>query len=331
MERLAYIDSLKGIGIILVVMGHFFIPYTDYLNDPVNQVVYSFHMPLFFFLSGLVYGHVPKDSLKIFLVKKTLSLLFPYLFFSLLYCFIKNYTWTSLLLDNELHGGYWFTMTLFFVMLLNHIIDRSVKTQNAYIRVIVQIVLTTVLLLVAKFEVVPVAFSAVISFDKIAKYYLYFQLGKFIMQSAWIKSVIENDITITVLILVYLYVFCRYGYTLDSVNIFSFVLSICGVCVVYNIVLKNQKLFYANGFLPFLGRKSLEIYLTHFLLLHVIPHEIVSGFGVIYIQIIILLLLSMSIIVISLVVSYILSRSSLFSLLLYGKGKYAKQIIGYIK
>lgn len=45
-ERIEWIDVAKGIGIVLVIMGHTFaLKY--------SQVLYTFHMPLFFFLSGL--------------------------------------------------------------------------------------------------------------------------------------------------------------------------------------------------------------------------------------------------------------------------------------
>ena len=41
-ERLSWLDVLKGIGIILVVIGHV------YSNRTVFNWLYSFHMPLFF-------------------------------------------------------------------------------------------------------------------------------------------------------------------------------------------------------------------------------------------------------------------------------------------
>lgn len=42
-QRILWIDMAKGYGIILVIIGHWNIPYlTDYL--------YAFHIPLFFFL-----------------------------------------------------------------------------------------------------------------------------------------------------------------------------------------------------------------------------------------------------------------------------------------
>ena len=75
MERLVYIDILKGIAIILVVMGHMFVPYTDYLDSTVNQMIYSVHMPLFIFLSGFVF-HLSqgKHIVRITIAKRVLSL-----------------------------------------------------------------------------------------------------------------------------------------------------------------------------------------------------------------------------------------------------------------
>lgn len=52
-KRLDYIDKLRGFAILLVVMGHLYLPYTAQGNShPVAEMIYSFHMPLFFFISG---------------------------------------------------------------------------------------------------------------------------------------------------------------------------------------------------------------------------------------------------------------------------------------
>lgn len=48
-ERLSWLDILKGIGIILVAIGHI------YSNRTVFNWLYSFHMPLFFLAAGWVY------------------------------------------------------------------------------------------------------------------------------------------------------------------------------------------------------------------------------------------------------------------------------------
>ncbi|MEC1449983.1 acyltransferase family protein [Bacillus haynesii] len=76
-KRIDWIDVSKGVGIILVVLGH--TPTPDWLKT----FIFAFHMPLFFFLSGLVYydGNMTFTS---FLFKKIKTLLLPYFIFSVL-------------------------------------------------------------------------------------------------------------------------------------------------------------------------------------------------------------------------------------------------------
>ena len=45
-NRISYFDIAKGIGIILVMFAHVTLPIT------LEKFIYSFHVPLFFFLSG---------------------------------------------------------------------------------------------------------------------------------------------------------------------------------------------------------------------------------------------------------------------------------------
>lgn len=74
-KRIEYIDIARGIGILLVVLGH-----NDfgYISPFVYKLIYSFHMPLFFFLSG--YFLKPSIPFFDFFKKRFNSLLMPYLF-----------------------------------------------------------------------------------------------------------------------------------------------------------------------------------------------------------------------------------------------------------
>lgn len=72
--RIHWLDTAKAIGIYLVILGHLSLPRN------VMDVIYSFHMPLFFFLSGITFRN--RDSFGSFLKKKARSLLIPYVFFS---------------------------------------------------------------------------------------------------------------------------------------------------------------------------------------------------------------------------------------------------------
>lgn len=52
-ERVGYVDIAKGIGITLVVMGH-----NDFalISPFFHKLIYSFHMPMFFFMSGMFFN-----------------------------------------------------------------------------------------------------------------------------------------------------------------------------------------------------------------------------------------------------------------------------------
>ena len=69
-ERIHWIDIAKGIAIMLVVIGH--VP--DAFDAPFYRVaIYTFHMPLFFFLSGYVFSE--KENFSVFLKSKCKSIL----------------------------------------------------------------------------------------------------------------------------------------------------------------------------------------------------------------------------------------------------------------
>lgn len=77
-KRIAAIDVAKGIGILLVVFAHIV------GFNLSNTIIYSFHMPLFFILSGMVMNVEKYRSFKCFIKNKLKSLIVPYLFFCLL-------------------------------------------------------------------------------------------------------------------------------------------------------------------------------------------------------------------------------------------------------
>lgn len=72
------VDIAKGIGIILVVWGH--------SSSPCKLLLYSFHMPLFFFLAGFFLKNEP---FKDFLYKKFRTLFVPFCFFYIVSLIIK--------------------------------------------------------------------------------------------------------------------------------------------------------------------------------------------------------------------------------------------------
>lgn len=83
MTRNSTIDIAKGIGIILVVLGH-----TDFVW---KNFIYQFHLPLFFFLSGYVFNINKLTSFKKFFLKKIKALYLPFVVFETFFLLFHNF------------------------------------------------------------------------------------------------------------------------------------------------------------------------------------------------------------------------------------------------
>ncbi len=95
MKREKYIDVAKGFGILLVVYGHV-ISRCGLMAELslVRRMIYAFHMPLFFFISGYCLG-LKKDTgerpaFLPQLKKISRNLLLPYIVWSAIYLFISG-------------------------------------------------------------------------------------------------------------------------------------------------------------------------------------------------------------------------------------------------
>lgn len=75
-KRIEWVDICKGLGICLVIIGH-----TSIANiSPIlYDWIYSFHMPLFYMLSGLMFNPDKYDTLVKYLNRRVRSLIIPFL------------------------------------------------------------------------------------------------------------------------------------------------------------------------------------------------------------------------------------------------------------
>lgn len=96
-QRAAWIDCARGAAILLVVLGHI-----DQGANPLCKWIYSFHLPLFFMLMGILHALRPsQESIRALLCKRARQLLYPYLAFSVLiavYCLLSGKRASLLLL-----------------------------------------------------------------------------------------------------------------------------------------------------------------------------------------------------------------------------------------
>jgi len=77
-DRISWIDIARGLGIIFVIYAHVL----D--RNSIRFLFYAFHMPLFFFLTGIVHHHKKSETFISFLRKNTKRILIPYFLFAFL-------------------------------------------------------------------------------------------------------------------------------------------------------------------------------------------------------------------------------------------------------
>lgn len=202
--RCSYIDISKGIGILLVVYGHLVgYRYTFDEGMHLRGFIFSFHMPLFFIISGIcLYMKSKKVDLSVNLKKLVRRLIVPYLLWSLVYFLIligiKIVKYNKIAdfhtrIVNDLYDTFslcgmapmWFLIALFFGEILFIVTWKQFKNNNkAYIGIMV---LTMILSLV---------FSDVCNLDRAQ------------------EISIKKDIVITTLRILPTYSFICFGYLL---------------------------------------------------------------------------------------------------------------------
>ena len=79
-NRIHWVDSAKGLGVILIIVGH--LAYSSSISWIVH-LIYSFHIPLFFMLAGTTYKR-PSNRIISFLRGKNKRLLIPFLCYTLI-------------------------------------------------------------------------------------------------------------------------------------------------------------------------------------------------------------------------------------------------------
>lgn len=78
-HRIDWLDTLKAIGLFFVILGH-----TDGISDGLRTYIYSFHIPLFFFIAGyLVDPETLRGDFSVFCHKYLRSLVLPYCCFGM--------------------------------------------------------------------------------------------------------------------------------------------------------------------------------------------------------------------------------------------------------
>ena len=152
MQRIESFDILKGIGIILMIMGHTYGPDTK-----IFYFIYAFHMPLFFIVTGYFYK---QESFSILLRKNRDQLLLPYLALCAIIIVLTQFRQPHSIktdIENAINGigPGWFLLAMFLARLEIHFTLK--KFPNYYL--IISLIIATIVCFLAYYNDIPFYFS----------------------------------------------------------------------------------------------------------------------------------------------------------------------------
>jgi fucose 4-O-acetylase-like acetyltransferase len=295
-DRLGHIDVLKGIGIILVVIGHM---NYEQLGVGLYEYIYSFHMPLFFWITGYLFiANKKNQSYFEFLTHKFRKIYIPYtllLMISLIFGkFIVGYLFKENILDISLENiikalvfssdylntipiynfPLWYLATLFVTV---NIFYFFMKINSDKIKCGILIIVGYLSIIFQRYihiiytndiqgrpplhiDVIPVAFV--------------------FMGCGYLFKVYKNKLRISSLWLVplfFLTIFLTYGNNanISSINKYSYYLSAnISIFIFYNI----SKDFKNSKCLRYIGKNSLIIFGIHSLILKVYQRSYINNY-----------------------------------------------------
>ena len=261
-ERVHWLDVAKGFGIILVVIGHI------YKNEIVYNWIYSFHMPLFFFIAGYLYK---KKNIIDDIKHRLQTILVPYFDFGvlvLLYWIVfERYFRDSILsipkailglllgiysfLDFNVH--LWFLPCFFVTVILYNILRNSIGKRVTYIA-------SAFLSMVGVVLNLPVIDKGTLPFcaDLVLIYIGFYALGNFFKE----KNIFGIISTRSLLLLIgtgelMANFFLTYLYGYKGIYWFVFgMVGVVGICLISIAIRENR-------ILEFYGRSSLIILCIH--------------------------------------------------------------------
>lgn len=300
-KRIEYLDALRGFTMLLVIFGH--ITLFSFNLSPDYSILctllYQFHMPLFFFISGFL-AYNPKiiwtGNTWISATKKKLRVqIVPTLIFGLLFTYLvlsKNiYTF----LATPMKLGYWFTISLLEMFLIYYTVNYLVYKCNPNKMGGVVSIALIIIAVICYF--VSIIINKSLTISKISDYFCAYQTFVYLQFFVFgniaashfysFNRLLDNKYFTGCIIFLF---FC---FSLINMEVFSpnalgvlpskllYFISIlgskyCGLLIVFSFFKKYQASFTSSSRigagLQYIGRRTLDIYLLHYFFLPTLPY-----------------------------------------------------------
>ena len=268
-KRLKEIDFLYTLGTILVIFGHSHSSdWTRIAGTPyeyINNFIYTFHMPLFFFISGFLLmnsGRIIRIGYGKWLGEKALKIFVPYCFLTAIFLFPKMRMDTGKWIDpgymiksflqprGNVWGHLWFLPVLFFCFLVFGLWQVFVHKRNQLLFSIPIIVLTVALY----FLPLNTAWFGFTDFRSFALFFVFGMVAKVLINANKIHLSLASKVLIIIFGLALSFLLYVFAYT----SIFAKL----GMAVLMLIVCYNMAtLISENNFCAWVSKHNYTIYL----------------------------------------------------------------------
>lgn len=247
-----WIDISKGIGIILVIIGH--------CMFPLHFLIDSFHMPLFFLLAGITYKHIPFED---FIIAKINRIFIPYIFWAIISAVLsllpRNYS-------GPFNGPLWFFPAIFTSLIIIYCLSNLPKILQ-YVFILLFLLVTFSFIKEPTLKVLPFSLDIAL----LSSVFMY--VG---VKVQWIKTkinVLSNKLyflLICLVVFISCYIFLEFNFhpvgaylTLSIYNhdfLLSLICSFAGIfsTIAISMIINKSKL------LEWFGKNSLVLMCVHF-------------------------------------------------------------------
>lgn len=272
-QRIKWIDILRGLAIVAVVMGH--LKYSPG-NYALKDAIYSFHMGMFFVLAGCTsHLSLKNDSMWFFIKKKSVALLLPYTIWNFL---VLPYPSTDVLIDYNFTerfvifisgrcnngGAFWFLLTLFVFQVIFAFYVRVIEARISSIWMKGVVLLLMYIPIIALNRLFGGNGNSFGLATQVYLFYIPFMTGACMLRYREVWNILFSRIALFVFVVLALYIPSLYG-DFNSLGMLSRVTGIGITCLLINMISSGHFLTKkVNEGLSLIGKYSLGIYIFHY-------------------------------------------------------------------
>lgn len=272
-KRIEYVDAARGIAILLVIAGHLVqIYHSPFNTSRVMWFICSFHMPLFFAISGYIGQTASKPlgggkSYFKFLKKKAIALIVPlYVWTLIINPYFFTSTWSLPVPENLINpfiknNTLWFLPTLFRIfvfyglfLLFNNRFNRDNRIWKDLI----------VIVAILSF----LAFNPIVWLKDDLPYSIHFYIGIMVAKHDILKRMFYDERVFIVSFLTFCVLVCHWNQLSSDrlMDILRLIIAPCAFLTVMNVCRKYEGTAISTQ-LSLFGRYTMEIYISHWSLL----------------------------------------------------------------